>query len=243
MNIAVIFAGGCGSRMNTRTRPKQFLLLNGKPVLIYTVEVFEEHRDIDAIVVVCLKDWIPYLRQELLKFGIKKVRSVIPGGSSGPDSIFLGLCEAEKIAKEEGCEDAVVLIHDGVRPLIYHETITDNIDKVKECGSCITVVPATETVLVMKKGEPVDLPRRSDTRLARAPQSFYLSSILDAYRRSRREGLDDFVDSCSLMSHYGATLGMVEGPMENIKITTPTDYYLFRAMVEVIENRQIFGIN
>lgn len=241
MNIPIIFAGGSGTRMNTKSRPKQFLDLNGKPIIIYTIEVFDNHPDVDAIVVVCLESWIPFLEKMLKKFEINKVVRIIPGGSSGQDSIYKGLCAAEEYSNEIGERNPIVLIHDGVRPLITEETITDNIAKVKECGSCITTVPAIETVIVNKHDGTLDIPKRSDCLMARAPQSFYLNDIINAHRRSQKEGKSDFIDSCSLMSYYGYKLGLVQGPMENIKITTPTDYFVFRAMVEVHENQQIFG--
>ena len=242
MNIGVIFAGGSGTRMNTKSRPKQFLDLNGKPIIIYTIELFDNHPDIDGVVVVCLESWIPFLQKMLKKFEITKVVRVIPGGVSGQDSIFKGLCAAEEYAKEKNDDSAIVLIHDGVRPLITEETISDNIAKVKEFGSCITTVPAIETVIINNHDDTLSIPKRSDCMMARAPQSFYLKDIIGAHRKSQEEGKTDFIDSCSLMSHYGHKLGLVQGPMENIKITTPTDYFVLRAMVEVHENQQIFGI-
>lgn len=242
MNIGVIFAGGSGTRMNTKSRPKQFLDLNGKPIIIYTIELFDNHPDIDGIVVVCLESWIPFLQKMLKKFEITKVVRVIPGGVSGQDSIFKGLCAAEEYAKEKNDDSAIVLIHDGVRPLITDETISNNIAKVKECGSCITTVPAIETVIINNHDDTLSIPKRSDCMMARAPQSFYLKDIIGAHRKSQEEGKTDFIDSCSLMSYYGYKLGLVQGPMENIKITTPTDYFVLRAMVEVHENQQIFGI-
>lgn len=241
MNIPVIFAGGSGTRMNTKSRPKQFLDLNGKPIIIYTIELFDNHPYVDGIVVVCLESWIPFLEKMLKKFEINKVVKVVPGGASGQDSIFKGLCAAEEYVKEQGDENAIVMIHDGVRPLITEDTITDNIAKVKECGSCITCVPATETFVVSRNDGILDIPKRSDCMLARAPQSFYLKDIIGAHRRSQQEAKSDFIDSCSMMSHYGYKLGLIQGPMENIKITTPTDYFVLRAMVEVHENQQIFG--
>lgn len=242
MNIPVIFAGGAGSRMHTKSRPKQFLDLNGKPIIIYTLEIFDNHPDIDAIVVVCLEGWIPFLEKMLKKFEISKVVRIVSGGSSGQESIYKGLCAAEEYSNERNEDNPIVLIHDGVRPLITEQTISDNIFKVKECGSCITTVPAIETVIVNRHDGTLDIPKRSDCMMARAPQSFYLNDIIGAHRKSQEEGKSDFIDSCSLMSHYGYKMGLVQGPMENIKITTPTDYFVFRAMVEVHENQQIFGI-
>ena len=241
MNIAVIFAGGSGKRMNTKSRPKQFLDLNGKPILIYTLEIFENHQDVDAIIVVCLESWIPYLRKMLRKFEVTKVVDVIPGGETGQESIYLGLCAAERYVKEKSVNDAIVMIHDGVRPLVTEETVTANIQKVKECGSCITCVRATETFIVTQENGSMIIPERADSLIARAPQSFLLSDILKAHRMAISERRFNFIDSCTMMSHYGYKLGLIEGPMENIKITTPTDFFIFRAMVEVHENQQIFG--
>lgn len=238
MNIAVIFAGGSGNRMHTKSRPKQFLELNGKPILIYTIELFDNHPEIDGIIVVCLETWIPFLEKMLRKFEINKVIKIVSGGASGQDSIYKGLCAAEEYAVGE---NPIVLIHDGVRPLITEEVITDNICKVKEMGSCITCVPAIETVIMLDKNKAMEIPKRDDTMIARAPQSFYLKDIINAHRKSRKEGITDFIDSCSMMRYYGHELGIVQGPMENIKITTPTDFFVFRAMVEVHENQQIFG--
>lgn len=239
-NIAVIFAGGSGSRMNTVSRPKQFLELNGKPVIIYTLELFDNHPKIDAICVVCIESWIPFLEKQLRKFEINKVVEIVPGGETGQDSIYNGLCAAERWAKQNNSE-ANVLIHDGVRPLIVEKTITDNIATCTEKGNCITCIPATETFIVQQADGSLNIPERKDSLIARAPQTFRLADILDAHRKAIAEGRHDFIDSCTMMSHYGYTMNTIIGPMENIKITTPTDFFIFRAMVQVHENQQIFG--
>ena len=240
-NIAVIFAGGSGVRMNTRSKPKQFLELRGKPIIIYTLELFDNHPLIDGIVVVCLESWIPFLKKMLKKFEINKVVKIVSGGDSGQDSIYRGLCAVEDYCKDKGEENAVVLIHDGVRPLIVDETITRNIEKVHEKGSAITVVPAIETFVIQKEEGQMVIPDRSSCLLARAPQSFYLKDILSIHRKNKENGNITFIDSCSMMSYFGYKMATIEGPMENIKITAPTDYFIFRAMVEVHENQQIFG--
>lgn len=244
MNIAVIFAGGSGLRMHTKSRPKQFLDLNGKPIIIYTLELFDNHPGIDAIVVACIESWIPFLEKQLRKFEINKVVKIVPGGESGQASIYNGLCAAEAYIKSKNVasEDTTVLIHDGVRPLITEETITDNINKVAEVGSCITCIPATETLVVKQYDGSLEIPSRADSLIARAPQSFLLSDILTAHRRAIDEKKNDFIDSCTMMSHYGYRLGTIIGPMENIKITTPTDFFVLRAMVKVHEDQQIFGL-
>ena len=240
-NIAVIFAGGSGVRMNTRSKPKQFLELRGKPIIIYTLELFDNHPLIDGIVVVCLESWIPFLKKMLKKFEINKVVKIVSGGDSGQDSIYRGLCAVEDYCKDKGEENAVVLIHDGGRPLIVDETITRNIEKVHEKGSAITVVPAIETFVIQKEEGQMVIPDRSSCLLARAPQNFYLKDILSIHRKNKENGNITFIDSCSMMSYFGYKMATIEGPMENIKITTPTDYFIFRAMVEVHENQQIFG--
>ena len=238
MNIAVIFAGGTGRRMHTTSRPKQFLEYQGKPIIIYTLELFDNHPMIDGIVVACVEEWIPFLEKMLKKFEINKVKVIVSGGATGQESIYKGLVAAKGLSKDE---DDIVLIHDGVRPLITEQTITDNIEVVKRDGSCITCVPATETFIVSQQDGGLEIPTRDNSLIARAPQSFYLRDILEAHKQARKECRNDFIDSCSMMHHYGHRLGRTIGPMENIKITTPTDYFIFKAMVEVHENQQIFG--
>ena len=130
MNIAVIFAGGAGQRMNSRTKPKQFLLVHGKPIIIYTLEAFDQHPDIDAIVVVCLKEYIDVLEQLIAKFGVGKIAAIVPGGSSGQESIRNGVDKANRLYPA----DSVVIVHDGVRPLIDQQTITDCIVSVGKKG-------------------------------------------------------------------------------------------------------------
>ena len=134
------------------------------------------------------------------------------------------------------------MIHDGVRPLITETTITDNINKVEACGSCITCVPATESFVVKQADGSLEIPPRSASLIARAPQSFKLNDILAAHRKAIKEGRHDYIDSCTMMNSQGITLGTIIGPMENIKITTPTDFFVLRAMVKVHEDQQIFGL-
>ena len=174
------------------------------------------------------------------KFNIRKVKKIVPGGASGQESIYNGLKAAEEIA---GGEKSIVLIHDGVRPLIHAKTISDNIASVKEHGSAITSVTVKETVLVVSKDNSIDsVPKREDTRLARAPQSFYLDEIIGAHRKAIAENRFDFIDSCSMMQYYGKKLYLIEGPQENIKITTPDDFYTMRALLDAKEEAQIYGL-
>ena len=183
-NVALIFAGGTGQRMNTKTRPKQFLELHGKPIIVYTLEAFDQHSEIDGIIVVMLESWIGYTQELVRKFGLKKIRKIVPGGSTGQESIYNGLCAAAEFYGEKD----IVLIHDGVRPLIDEETISDNIRTVKEKGTAITVTAAIETITMKDEtGAVGTIIDRSMCELARAPQSFYLGEILGVHNRVREE--------------------------------------------------------
>ena len=240
MNIAVIFAGGTGQRMNTASKPKQFLELHGKPIIIYTLEYFQKHSQIDGIVVVCLESWIDYCENLLKKYQIDKVLKIVPGGNSGQESIFNGLEAAYQIYDNE---QDIVLIHDGVRPLINEALITNCIASVKKHGNAITVSPAIETILLKTEdGDIGNILKRSECEMAKAPQCFYLNDIYNCHLKAKAEGKDDFIDSASLMQYYGYKLNAVEGPMENIKITTPADFYIFRAIMDARENLQILGL-
>jgi len=240
MNIALIFAGGTGSRMNSKAKPKQFLELNGKAIIIHTLEWFEKHPEIDAICVVCIESWISHLKELLHRNFMTKVRWIVPGGETGQDSIYNGI---KAIHEANVPENSIVLVHDGVRPLINEKLISDNIKKVREQGSAITVTPAIETIVSTdNRDEITKITDRKQCFLARAPQSFILQELVDAHHKAIAEGIHDMIDSASLMKHYGHTLFTVDGPVENIKITTPMDFYLFRAIYEARENSQIFGI-
>ena len=240
MNVALIFAGGSGTRMNTKAKPKQFLILSGRAIIIHTLEYFENHPEIDAICVVCIEPWIPYLKTLLEKHNILKVKWIVPGGSTGQESIYHGI---QAIHDAKISDDSIVLVHDGVRPLITEELITNCIECAKENGNAITVAPAVETIIRTDDNNKIaDIYNRSYCHLARAPQCFKVGDFYKAHIQARSEGINDIIDSACLMKRYGHTLHMVEGPTENIKITTPMDFYLFRAIFEARENSQIFGL-
>ena len=240
MNTALIFAGGAGRRMHSAGKPKQFLELHGKPIIIHTLEHFERHPEIDAIAVVCIAGWIDYLKDLLIRFHIKKVRWIVPGGETSQESTRAGLG-----ILEANCDprDTVVLIHDGVRPLITEKLISDNIAAVRQYGNAITAAPAIETIITVDENEDVtERIDRQACRLARAPQSFYLRDIIAMHQKAMADNYDKMIDSASLMIHYGVKLHLVEGPAENIKITTPSDFYIFKAIQEARENMQILGL-
>lgn len=244
MNIAFIFAGGTGQRVTNASRPKQFLDLYGKPVIMWTLEIFEQHPDIDAIVVVLLESWIARFQKMAQQYGISKLASVVPGGMDGQGSIRNGILEIERLYSPGD----IVLVHDGVRPLVSPETISECIDCTRKHGNAITVVPMVETIVNCEQTEAGDLTiqgtvDRASAFIARAPQCFKIGDIADAHHRAVEDGLQSaFIDSASLMRHYGHTLYTVQGDPENIKITTPSDYYVASALLEANENKRAFGL-
>lgn len=238
MAVALIFAGGTGKRMNTYSKPKQFLELHGKPIIIYTLEHFEYHDDIEKITVVCLTDWITELKGLLKRFGITKVTRILPGGETGHDSIYYGLAAMRETTKD----DEIILIHDGVRPFISEKLISRNIEAVKKYGSAITVEAARESVVRCIDGENVfEVPPRGQMYTAKAPQSFRFGKIFELYERAQKEEIQT-IDSSHLCSLYHVPMHIVESTKNNLKITEPADYYIYRALYEAMENQQIFGL-
>ena len=238
MNYALIFAGGTGQRMNSRALPKQFLKMHGKSILIHTLEIFEASSSIDAICVVCLSGWEKELEAELTRYDIRKVKWIVKGGPTGHDSIYHGLKLLKNICQDED----IVLIHDGVRPLINDELIRKNIEAVEEYGNAITVEKVTESVVEIDGVEEVvSVPPRSMMRIAKAPQSFRFKEIWEVHEQAQKDGFKS-IDSAHLLSVYHHKMHTVEGTPYNIKIATPSDFYVFRALYEAQENSQIFGI-
>lgn len=238
MNIVVITAGGIGTRMHSKDIPKQFLSMHGKPIIIHTLQNFDEEPEIDAIVISCLEEWMDYLKKLIKKFYIKKVVAIVPGGRTGQLSIYNGLCAAEMYAQGD---KAVVLVHDSVRPFIDGKTIQDNILSVQKFGSAITVSKVKETIVELEGNTICEVPARGNACFARAPQSFWLEDLLRNQRKALNEGMDAFVDSCSLMHYFGMKMHVVEGPERNINVTTPGDFYSMRAILTAEEDSQIYG--
>ena len=238
MTTALIFAGGTGIRMNTRARPKQFLELHGKPIIVYTIEHFNFHREIDNCIVVCLSGWMRELHHLLKQYALEKVSKVVVGGDRIDISIYNGLQALEGICSA----DDIVLIHDGVRPMISSELISKSIATAKEYGTAITVEPVTESVVRLNgHGQVTDIPPRWEMYHAKAPQTFRYGMIWDMYKRAREDGKIP-VDSAHLCGMYDVNMHTVTSTPNNIKITSPADYYIFRALYEAIENEQILGI-
>jgi len=237
MNIAIITAGGTGQRMHSKTLPKQFLIVHGRPIIVHTVSKFQDSPLIDGIIVVCLEQYIPDMKAILGEHHLTKVSAVVPGGETGQLSIYNGLIKAKEIYGEDG---NVVLIHDGVRPLINEDVIEENIDCVNRYGGAVTISYIGETVLKQDEQQDVAVVfQKNECYLGRAPQSFRLKDILLAHKKAKDEGMASFIDSVSLMKHFGFDAHCVIGPSENIKITNPMDFFLFKAILDSKEDEQI----
>ncbi len=239
MNIAVIFAGGTGQRMNSIAIPKQFLVVHGKPILVHTLEKFQNCSEIDKIIVVSLKTYIDSVKEYKNSYGINKLVDVVEGGTTGQESIYNGLVAAKRISLSD---NDVVLIHDGVRPIIDNETIINNIECVKKNGSAITIAASIETALIVENDNVEEVIDRSKCFLGRAPQSFYLSEIYEAHNKALKIGKKNFIDSAMLMKYFGKKLFTVNGPAYNIKITTQLDFFMFKAILDAKENEQLMVI-
>lgn len=228
--IAIIFAGGTGVRMGAEL-PKQFLEVEGKPIMIHTLDIFENSPFIDDIYIACKEDYMDMLKDLVDRYKISKVRSIVPGGTSALGSQYNGLAEAAKYAPD----DSIVLIHDGVRPCISDDLIKKVVELTEEKGAVATCTPMFETPVVSKGGEIVErTPKRADCYTAQAPQAFRLGDIIKAHDQVRGDNpeYEGLVDSCSLMRAVGRNVAILKGPRSNIKVTTPEDLYIFKAMLE-----------
>ena len=243
-NIAIIFAGGTGQRLNNgeNSIPKQFLKINEKPIIIHTLELFQNHHSIDKIYIAIHPDYYEYMQELVKHYYITKTAGIVKGGATGQDSIYNAL----KLAQSENSEDSIVLIHDGVRPNITEEVITKNIECAKKNGNAITCTSCFETILVSENGKnPQHVPYRKHTYSAQAPQSFHLGEIVQAHESTRKvnPNYTDIVDSCTLFKTLNKPTYMIFGNRGNIKITTIEDLYILRAFIRYKEDLEAFGLN
>lgn len=240
-NIAIIFAGGVGQRLNGKdSTPKQFLKINGKPIIIHTLELFEKNPKIDRIYIAIHPKYYEYMHELVRYYYITKTAGIVKGGDTGQDSIFNAL----DLAMQDNAPDSLVLIHDGVRPNITQEVINKNIENALENGTSITCTPCYETVLISKDGvSPSIVPYRKETFSAQAPQTFSLGEIYNAHLEERKINPKylDIIDSCTLLKKQGKKTSMIRGNFGNIKITTIEDLYILRALIRYKEDLEAFG--
>ena len=227
MNIALIIAGGSGQRMN-QDIPKQFLNVNDKPVIIYTLEAFQRHPNIDKIEVVCLDGWQEILRAYCKQFGISKLANVVEGGENGQSSIRNGLWDL----KEMYDENDLVLIHDAIRPMVSEEIISDAIRVCKKYGNSISVIPCAEAMLKTEDGvSSLEQIPRDNLKRTQTPQTFVLKDIVAAHEEALEKGITNSVSSCTLYIELGKKLYFSAGSEKNIKLTTPDDIDIFKSLL------------
>ena len=229
MNIALLIAGGSGSRMG-QDIPKQFLHVDGCPVIIHTLKCFQVHPDIDAIAVVCLAGWETVLEAYANQFNISKLKHIFSGGKTGMESIHNGIYGLKNAGYDD--ED-LVLIHDSVRPLLSQDIISSNIAICKAYGYAITGIKCREAILESEDGfsSSVSIPRDKLIR-TQTPQTFRLGNIIEIHEEARRKGIVESVSSCTLVAEVGGyEMHIVPGSEKNIKITTVEDLEILKALI------------
>lgn len=238
-NIALIFGGGVGVRASTNGIPKQFLKVNEVPIIIRTIKKFDNNKDIDAIVLVCVDGYQQYLKRLLTDFNITKVAGIVTGGTSGQESIYKGL---RYIGSLSIADDAIVLIHDAVRPMITLDLINDCIESTKVFGNGISALVCHETVASCGNGVVNEIYPRDKLSMLRAPQAFYYKDIWQCHKQSLQDGFTNFTDSANMAAYYGHKLHLVTCDSKNIKITYPEDVFILKALLTAEENSQILGL-
>lgn len=230
MNIAVILAGGIGSRMGIVDKPKQFIDIYGKPIIVYTLETFDNHPEVDAIAVVCLAEWLDDLRIFLRKYEVKKVKWLVEGGKTRQESVYNAI---KTLA--EGCTgDDILVIHDAVRPLVSHKIISSNIAAAKEYGAVDTVIPSADTIVRSVDGDMIkEVPKRKELYIGQTPQSFKLSVLRAAHEKAIAEGILNSTDDCQLVLELGAEVHLVYGEKLNFKLTSFDDLLLLKAVIKL----------
>ena len=235
MNIGLIIAGGSGNRMG-QDIPKQFMHVDGAPIIIHTMQCFQQHPDIGMIAVVCLKGWETVLQSYANQFSITKLQHIFPGGETGMESIHNGIYGL----KEVGCkDDDMVLIHDAVRPLLSQEIISSNIATCKAYGYAITGIKCREAILESADGfsSTTSIPRDTLIR-TQTPQTFYLKNIIDAHEEAKLKGITNSVASCTLCAELGhREMHIVPGSEKNIKVTTIEDLEILKALMHTSKDK------
>ncbi|NFF81828.1 2-C-methyl-D-erythritol 4-phosphate cytidylyltransferase [Clostridium botulinum] len=235
MNIALLTAAGSGTRMH-QDIPKQFIHVDNKPVIIHTMEAFQRHPGIDEIIVVTIESWTDVLWAYAKQFNITKLKLVVPGGETGQESIRNGLNTLEK---ELSLND-IVMVHDGNRPLISSEIISDSLASFSKYGSAVAVIPCTEVVFESDDGVSscVSTEREKLFR-TQTPHTYTFGDLLNAHREAEKRGIKNTAASCMLMKELGKITYFSRGSEENIKITTLDDLKIFKALLHTKQDSWI----
>lgn len=229
MNVAIIIAGGIGSRMGQEI-PKQFINVGEKPVIVYTLEAFQEHPLVDAIEVVCLDGWEQVLRAYARQYKIDKLKWVVKGGASGQESIRNGVYNFEGVL----AEDDICIVHDGVRPMLDPEVITDVVRVAKERGNAVTSMPYNEQIFLVDEKDSATttqyIPRETLRRVS-TPQAYRFGLLDSKYHEAFEKGvgIDGSNYTNTMMVQLGVKLNVAAGSDRNIKLTTPENLEFFRA--------------
>ena len=230
MNIGLLIAGGSGNRMG-QDIPKQFMHVNGAPIIVWTMKAFQDHPDIDSIAVVCLNGWETVLQSYANQFCIDKLKWIFPGGQTGMESIHNGIYGLMDV----GCsDDDLVLIHDSVRPMLSQEIISSNIATCKAYGYAITGIQCREAILESEDGFTTNKSIPRDTLIrTQTPQTFRLKNIISVHEEAKAKGIENSVASCTLIAELGSqrTMHIVPGSEKNIKITTVEDLEILKALM------------
>lgn len=227
-NVALILGGGVGLRMHNPL-PKQFHIVRGKPVIVHTIEAFQNSAAIDDIVVVVKDEWKAIVQKYIQEFSLDKVTGIVSGGETGFQSIRNGVNYLNRTYSDQD----IVLIHDAVRPLLGEETINSNIVGAKEHGNAITVVPATEALLYSVDGETSNkVVNRNYILRTQTPQSIRLKDLVQLHEEAAAHGITDTVATCTLLIELGHTVHTVMGDNTNFKLTRAEDISLFEAFLD-----------
>ena len=233
MNIALLTAAGSGTRMESEI-PKQFMHINNKPVILYTMLAFQHHPQIDAIIVVTLEAWKDVVWAYAKEYGISKLRWVIKGGKTGQDSINAGLMA---LSKECTGED-VIMIHDGNRPMISERIITDSLNVYNDKGSAVAAIPCIEAIYKSSAGVQSDTSLdRQELNRTQTPPTYSLEKMLWAHKMAEKKGITNTTATCVLMSELGEKIFFSEGSEKNLKLTTKDDIDIFCALLKIREGQ------
>ncbi len=233
MNTAIIIAGGSGQRMG-QDIPKQFISIYDKPIIVYTLENFQKHPLIDTIGVVCIEGWTDVIRAYAIQYGISKLNWVIPGGNTGQESIRNGVYKLEGECRE----DDVVIIHDGIRPIVTEEVLSDVIGKAKKYGNGITSTSYNEQIFVVNKeseDKSNSFVRRERIKRVATPQAYQFGLLDKAYHTAFEKEIGIYGSSYTntMMIDLGEKLYFAAGTDKNIKLTTKDDIKLFKAYLKM----------
>lgn len=227
MNTAIILAGGVGSRMGV-DRPKQYLIVKEKPIIVYCLEIFENHNEIDNIVIVVSDEWKDYVKDNVSKYGISKVRGYASAGETRQHSIYNGL----KSTEENAPGTSVCIIHDAARPLVSDKIISDCIKGATEDDGAMPVITVKDTVYQSKDGKSIDnLLKRSELFAGQAPESFRFREYLDIHNSVTDEEIAATAGSSEIAYRHGMKIRLVEGSERNFKITTVEDLETFETII------------